>query len=1363
MFLNRVVLKQFFKRPGLAKTRRFLRLVVILCAIILAVSIVTTLTVDLGPALREVAETQGSNFIDRPMRIGRLSVLFWRGDFIVEDLYIEGLTPDSRPFLTAGEVTLSVPWGTLFSQRLVFDAIEMTDWRMYVETHPDGQHNLIRFTTTGSGGNSNWTTTLQYVRAHRGEFEFDDFGGNWSTVARNIDVIVSRPNTEYIGQGKFSDGTIRIADFVPMSADLETTFKIDGSNILFDRIQIDSDGAKSVLSGVADVSRWPEMTYQIDSDVKFPLMREIFFPGNQFTLHGDGKFVGSWHIYKGGRELKGMFSSQKFSVNKFHFEDVRGELLWLPDLLDITKASATMYGGGVDFSYRMDLLGESSPGFSRFEFDYAEVELLELTTFLELQGLHLQGQVSGHSDFIWPTGQFFDLNGEGIVQASPPAGVRLMTRDIPQTTIFEMENRLLQWGPFSSHTPLEPVAVGGELSYTLSPEWINLVQGTIATPKTWVGFNGRTSYGTRSRIPFSVTSGDWQDSDRLLAGVLTAFGLPTSAIPVSGYGSFQGLMSKSFRQPRFEGEFIGEEIRAWDVLWGSLRGKVIIENNYADVSDVVIRSDDSVIYTDGRFSIRYPRRDGGEEIDARVRLEHRSVSDLRQAFKVHEYPIEGKLSGEFHLYGEYKHPYGFGRMNIADGFAYEQSFDSATSSMRFEGSGVRLDGIDIRQGPGRGSGAAYIGWDGTYSFNLSGQGLLLENVSAVSDLPVPLTGIVEFKADGSGSFKEPSYDVSGSIRDVFAGEEGVGQIAAVIAIRDQVLTLKIDAASGRLSVSGAGRIAMTPEMDADLSLSISDTSLDPYIRMVQPWLSPFTKIIGSGQVRVVGELANLEHLVIDTEVSQLDLEFLDYHVDNATPIQVSLDERVVRISNMRLIGEDTELDIAGNVDLTNEQMAVRVTGTANLGILQGFFRDVRGGGRASLDATFDGPMFSPVINGVMTVENGRLRHFALPHGLEQINGVIPTDSRGGLSLDGITARLGGGEVSFSGRVEMDGYVPGAFDIGLSGKDMSLRFPEGLRSLVDADLNLTGTMAAPTLSGSVFVKSAIYRSQFNASLFDFSAGGGSKAVASTASFEPTIPLRFDVRLLAPSTLRVENDFFRVVASVDLQLGGTYLQPLLFGRGELERGEALFEGRRYLVTRGTIDISNTTQIEPFFDIEAETRVRVPGQTYLVTLRAVGTPERFTPEFNADPPLPEAAVIALLLGDVSPGQNVEFTQYNTVITPQQQLLRERATRALTDVLSSEVGRVVEQTFGLDSFRITPSLGDLYQQSSSISPGARLTIGKRLSDRIYLTYTRSLATTTRDQIILLEYDQSDRLSWVLSQNEDDTYALEVRVRHVF
>jgi len=255
----------------------------------------------------------------------------------------------------------------------------------------------------------------------------------------------------------------------------------------------------------------------------------------------------------------------------------------------------------------------------------------------------------------------------------------------------------------------------------------------------------------------------------------------------------------------------------------------------------------------------------------------------------------------------------------------------------------------------------------------------------------------------------------------------------------------------------------------------------------------------------------------------------------------------------------------------------------------------------------------------------------------------------------------------------------------------------------------------------------------------------------------------VRIVAPSTLEIRNSAARLVANADLQLRGTVGRPLLFGRAEVARGEFTFEGRRYQITRGTIDFNNPVRIEPFFDIETETRVRVPGQTYRVIARAAGTMDRLTPTFEADPPLAEVEVLSLLFGDVAPGRDVEFRQYSTNVTPQQQLLRERATRALTGTISSEVGRVVEQTFGVDTFQLTPSLVDPNAQSSRLDPAARLTIGKRLSDRLYLTYSRSLSSTTQDQIILLEYDQTDRLSWILSRNEDRTYALDLRMRHAF
>ena len=261
------------------------------------------------------------------------------------------------------------------------------------------------------------------------------------------------------------------------------------------------------------------------------------------------------------------------------------------------------------------------------------------------------------------------------------------------------------------------------------------------------------------------------------------------------------------------------------------------------------------------------------------------------------------------------------------------------------------------------------------------------------------------------------------------------------------------------------------------------------------------------------------------------------------------------------------------------------------------------------------------------------------------------------------------------------------------------------------------------------------------------------------------MRFDIKLTAPGTLRIDNDQARVVASADLNMRGTLDRPLLFGHAEIERGEVEFEGRRYLVTRGSLDFANASRIQPFFDIEAQTRVRVPGQTYQVTMRMAGTTERMQPQFTSDPPLSTLDILTLLFSDQAPSGDIELAALQRPNEREQRLVEARATRALTGALSQEVGRVVEQTFGVDTFQITPLLSDPYQQSASLNlnPSARVTIGKRISNRIFLTYARSLSSSQRDQIILLEFDESDSLSWVLSQNEDRTYALEIRKRLAF
>src|SRR5262249_37558912 len=234
------------------------------------------------------------------------------------------------------------------------------------------------------------------------------------------------------------------------------------------------------------------------------------------------------------------------------------------------------------------------------------------------------------------------------------------------------------------------------------------------------------------------------------------------------------------------------------------------------------------------------------------------------------------------------------------------------------------------------------------------------------------------------------------------------------------------------------------------------------------------------------------------------------------------------------------------------RLGLRASGDAGLGILQGFFHDVRGSGRAALTASIGGPLAQPQLSGLATITDGRIRHFSVPNSLDAINGTIRFDP-GGVRLDDVSATLGGGRVQFGGRVGLDGYMPGDVDVTLRGEDMRLRVPEGIRSVVDADLSLRGSYKSPTLGGIVTVRRAIWNRRIDTpgSIFDLaSRRSGSGVPAPAPDPATTLPLKFDLQLLVPSTLRVDNNLARLVASADLTMRGTYDRPVIMGHADIE---------------------------------------------------------------------------------------------------------------------------------------------------------------------------------------------------------------------
>jgi hypothetical protein len=735
------------KRRWLTRwTRRLLALVVA----IVAAALVSTFTIDLGPFLKGVAERQGSNFLKRPLHIGRLSAMLSPGEFALDDVVIEGRHPGDRPFFSAGRIRVRVPWWTLFRKRLIVE-VTLDDWRMVVERWPDG-HNIPNLKPKGGSGKKPWfTTTVPFVYARQGQFIYDDHVVPWSVNAPNLnfELVRSEVLRQYVGEARFSGGAVAIQSYQPMATSMQTRFVLDGPMVRLQHIDLVTDGSTSHINGTVDFGNWPVQTYNVNSDVDFERMRQIFFAHESWRVGGTGTFTGIFQMTKNGRyDLSGEFASDAARLNDLPFEDLHGALVWNPDRFAVTHADADVLGGATRLEYGLAPLGTPHGATATFTADYTNLDLLRAGQLINLRGLQLAGRASGSLSMEWPNGHFSaGRRGEGHTIIAGPPGVDLASAALPETP------RPVQPEPepFDGHRPMGPLAVGGDIDYHLDSGGWQFDPGSwAATPYTYVRFEGRLASSGSSDFPFHVTSHDWQESDRVLAGVMTALSGPTGAIQIGGRGTFDGRMTGSFSAPRIAGRFAGEGTRVWDVTWGHAEGDAVIQGGYVDISNAHIGSGARAIVPAGRFALGYRANSADEEIHATVRLANWPMADLRHAFSLDDWPVDGVIgTAALDLTGRYRNMFGTGAMRIDNGVAWGEHFESATGDLDLEGTGIRVHRIVMKKGPGLVRGEARVGWDGTYAFNADGEDIPVERLDNFQFPRAPLSGRLQFTASGA--------------------------------------------------------------------------------------------------------------------------------------------------------------------------------------------------------------------------------------------------------------------------------------------------------------------------------------------------------------------------------------------------------------------------------------------------------------------------------------------------------------------------------------------------------------------------------------------------------------------------------------
>ncbi len=188
---------------------RVVRGVLALVSVVIAVAFVTIFSIDLGPSVRARAETRRrqlsqARLQDRqalhpppPRRLRRRRHPHRRPD-----------ARPIRPFFTAKQVIVKMPWWTIIRRELIVESVDINDWAMVVERFADGRHTFPRLfpERRGPQGPRRFVTTVRVVRASRGSFTYDDHGAPWKVVAPNIQVVINKADT-YRGTASFDKGT----------------------------------------------------------------------------------------------------------------------------------------------------------------------------------------------------------------------------------------------------------------------------------------------------------------------------------------------------------------------------------------------------------------------------------------------------------------------------------------------------------------------------------------------------------------------------------------------------------------------------------------------------------------------------------------------------------------------------------------------------------------------------------------------------------------------------------------------------------------------------------------------------------------------------------------------------------------------------------------------------------------------------------------------------------------------------------------------------------------------------------------------------------------------------------------------------
>jgi hypothetical protein len=490
----------------------------------------------------------------------------------------------------------------------------------------------------------------------------------------------------------------------------------------------------------------------------------------------------------------------------------------------------------------------------------------------------------------------------------------------------------------------------------------------------------------------------------------------------------------------------------------------------------------------------------------------------------------------------------------------------------------------------------------------------------------------------------------------------------------------------------------------------------------------------------------------ELRLADLRLEYRGKRLVNREPVVLALVQERLEVRSFYLgeAGTDNELVVSGKIDLARRPIPLdlRFQSTISAAWINLVVPNLDVSGTVNALASVRGTLDAPALTGEGEVRGARFIVPGLASALDEVEGVFLLYSDR-LVLDGLRARFGGGTVRASGQVALPGGGRGvSYRLDVVAQGVSLRYPPCCISRGDAQIALTSTAQGRQIQGVVNLDRVLYFENFELDALQLILKGLRRErlqVAETGGFLSSTQINLAIH--GPDVLRVNNNVADLRGSIELTVVGNLARPVVFGTVQLEPGGTLvYSDNRFTLERGSLVFANPNRIDPLLDLVLKTQV----QSFDITLNLAGPLDRLNAKFASTAELADMDILSLLAG----GQRVEGEVLPPTPTPTEAgTSRNVAAGFLAGQAASALTSRVGKLFGLDRFRINPLSGETGQSVG----GVAFTVGKRLSKRLYVTYSNDPSSTI-PQVWQAEYLAGRHVKVLLTNSGRGDYAIDVQ-----